>query len=551
MLRARVASRIRMPEPSDSSRVERILDLDPRALLRRRDTGEQLRAWLPPEPHEIAALFPGFEILEIVGRGGMGAVYKARQPALDRFVAIKLLPPDAAADHGFAQRFRNEARILARLQHPNIIAIHETGQTTGAHLYIVMEYVKGCDLSEVLARGPLLPGRAIEIARAICDALEVTHQQGVVHRDIKPANVLIAEDGAVKVVDFGVARLRTAADETQLTYTGLAVGTPDYMAPEQRLGGTVDGRADLFSLGVLLYEMLTGEVPRGAWQPPSQKAPTCGHLDSVLQKAMQADPARRQRNAAELRAGLENNPRPAPRVNWVAVGLFALIVAGSLVAALLWWAGDESGVRPSPLGDHAPLAEVQLHRDIIEGHWRWSDNVIGGTLAVDYAEPPSDKILRLPVQPGDHPFEIRCEIWLEHQGGSLTLLFPAGSAQTGLTLDLYDTSGLELVRGLDWRKNETTVKRKLPYQRFLPLKLRVQPDPHRVRVSVTVTLEGEPFLSWEGDQRDLSRPFYFANRDQIAADPLAIFVTSASGGARLREFSVNILPHGSSDIGPR
>jgi len=407
----------------------------------RRDTGERLRAWLPPEPHEIAPLFPGFEILEIIGRGGMGAVYKARQPALDRFVAIKLLPPEAAADHGFAERFRNEARILARLQHPNIIAIHETGQTTDAHLYIVMEYVKGCDLAEVLTRGPLPPTRAIEIARAICDALEVAHRQGVVHRDIKPANVLISEEGAVKVADFGVARLRAEADETQLTYTGLAVGTPDYMAPEQRLGGKVGEQADLFSLGVLLYEMLTGEVPRGALQPPSRKSPTCGHLDPVLEKAMQADPSRRQRNAAELRAGLDNNPRPARGVTWLSIGLFALMLAGAAVAAVVWWTPrDGSEVRLAPVGHHTPLADVQLQRDALEGNWRWLDDVIGGTLVVDHADPPSHKILRLPIKPGDQPFEIRCEIWFENQGASLTLLFPAGSVQVALALDLYDTS---------------------------------------------------------------------------------------------------------------
>ena len=210
----------------------------------------------------------------------------------------------------FAERFRNEARILAQLQHPNIVAIHETGQTAAGHLFIIMELVNGRDLGELLAKGPLPPARALAIASAVCAALEFAHHHGVVHRDIKPANVLIAEDGAVKVADFGVARVRAETNETKLTFTGLALGTPDYMAPEQRDGREVDGRADLFSLGVMLYEMLTGELPRGACQPPSRKAPTSTRLDALVEKAMQSDPARRPQSAAELRAGLAEAPPP-------------------------------------------------------------------------------------------------------------------------------------------------------------------------------------------------------------------------------------------------
>lgn len=533
---------------------EKILGLDPRALLSRHDVAERLRAWLPPEPEEIAPLFPQFEILEIIGRGGMGAVYRARQPALDRLVGIKLLPVEAAADPGFAERFRNEARILARLGHPHIIAIHETGQTTAGHLFIVMEFISGQDLAELLAKGPLPVGRALGIARAVCAALEFAHQHGIVHRDIKPANVLIANDGTVKVADFGIARMRADARETRLTFTGLAIGTPDYMAPEQRHGGEVDGRADLFSLGVLLYEMLTGELPRGAWQPPSHKAPGSAQLDVVVEKAMQSDPARRPQTAAELRAGLAEAPVAGRYLNWTCLAAVLLL----LVGAMAWTLRPPPAASPESLsktvssasvprqltapGTHAPLTTLDLQKNVFSGDWQWKEGIAGGTLAVAYAQPPKLKAVVLDIAPGSRAFDLSFDVFFEHRGGDLSVMFPAGLARLVLTLDLYDTSGLELIAGATYMKNVTTVHHQLPYARFLPLTLGVRPDGERA--SITVTLDGQPFLQWKGPQSELKLPDDFSSRRQIADAGPALVLASGSGGVQVRNVRVEILAEG-------
>ena len=536
-----------MDPPQHPPTTERILGLDPRALLARRDTADRLRAWLPPEPEEIATLFPQFEILEIIGRGGMGAVYRARQTSLNRLVAIKLLPPEAAADPAFAARFANEARILAQLQHPHIVAVHETGRTAAGHLFIVMEFVNGHDLAQLLTQGPLPTARALGIARAVCEALEFAHQHGVVHRDIKPANVLIAEDGAVKVADFGVARVRAETDETRLTFTGLALGTPDYMAPEQRQGGEVDGRADLFSLGVMLYEMLTGELPRGAWQPPSRKSPTSAHLDAVVEKAMQADPARRPRSATELRASLAQNASSRSPIRLALVGMAALILIGATGWAVRQMrdGSSESAAGPgqlSPPGRYAPLATLQLARDGLFGYWRWIDDQPGGTIATDYAQSNMLRAVRLPFAPGGRAFDLHCEVFFEHQGADLSVLFPAGKAEPALTLDLYDASGLELVQGLEFARNATAVRGALPYGRFLALHLRVRPQGERVTISVT--LDGRPFIQWEGAQSELTPYSSFAQRKMIAEARAHLILASAHGGVRVREARVEIPPEG-------
>ncbi|MBL9139041.1 MAG: serine/threonine protein kinase, partial [Verrucomicrobiales bacterium] len=211
-----------------------------------------------PSVTELAGHFPSLEILEILGQGGMGMVYKARQRALDRWVALKVLPQDAARDPAFAERFQREARALARLSHPNIVGVYEFGETAG-YFYLVMEYVDGADLRRVLQQRKLSAEEALRIVPAICDALQYAHANGVVHRDIKPGNILLDREGRVKIADFGIAKLvgGESLDPT-LTQLRQRMGTPHYMAPEQvENPQAVDHRADIFSLGVVFYEMLT------------------------------------------------------------------------------------------------------------------------------------------------------------------------------------------------------------------------------------------------------------------------------------------------------
>jgi predicted Ser/Thr protein kinase len=272
----------------------------------------------PPEPQEIQPLFPQLEIFELLGKGGMGAVYKARQHSLDRVVAVKILPPHVASDPAFAERFTREAKALARLNHPHIVTVHDVGQADGLY-YFVMEYVDGVNLRELIRSGDLSPSQALAIVPQICEALQYAHDEGIVHRDIKPENVLLDAKGRVKIADFGLAKL-LGADRQGGTLTGThqVMGTLRYMAPEQVQGSrNVDHRADIYALGVVFYELLTGEVPMGRFAPPSQKVQVDIRLDEVVLRALESEPEKRYQRAGDVSTDLQlvskNLPTPGTR----------------------------------------------------------------------------------------------------------------------------------------------------------------------------------------------------------------------------------------------
>jgi serine/threonine protein kinase len=255
-----------------------------------------------PEPAELAASFPQFEILERVGQGGMGTVYKVRQRSLDRIAALKILSLDARADPAFEERFVRESRTLAQLNHPNIVTVFDCGKV-GSLFYLVMEYVDGVNLREALRDGALGPADSLDVIRQICDALQYAHDQDVVHRDIKPENILLDGRGRVQIADFGLAKLlgRTPID-ISLTATNQILGTYRYMAPEQiERPLSVDHRADIYSLGVVLYELLTGELPLGRFALPSERGTIDAGLDQVVLRALERDPARRYQHASDLK----------------------------------------------------------------------------------------------------------------------------------------------------------------------------------------------------------------------------------------------------------
>ncbi|SPE60775.1 putative Calcium/calmodulin-dependent protein kinase [Verrucomicrobia bacterium] len=258
-----------------------------------------------PAVSEVAKLFPQLEVLELVGEGGMGAVYKARQPELDRLVALKVLPTEGG-DPGFAERFTREARALAALNHPNIIAVHEFGQVDGLH-YFIMEFVDGVNLRQLERAGKLTPREALQIIPQICEALQFAHDAGIVHRDIKPENVLLDKKGRVKIADFGLAKiLGHGPKDLRLTGVGDVMGTPHYMAPEQvEHPQQVDHRADIYSLGVVFYEMLTGELPLGKFAAPSRKAAVDERLDEVVLRTLEKEPERRYQQAGEVKTEVE------------------------------------------------------------------------------------------------------------------------------------------------------------------------------------------------------------------------------------------------------
>src|SRR5262249_16777274 len=245
------------------------------------------------------------EILELLGQGGMGAVYKARQLKLDRLVALKVLPAQAGHDPAFADRFAREARALARLNHPHIVGVHDFGEA-GAFFYFVTGYVAGFNLRQWLQAGQFRSPDPLDILTQACAGLQYAHDEGVVHRDIKPENILLTRRGEVKIADFGLAKLLspTAAD-LSLTKTFQVMGTPRYMAPEQiERPQAGDHRADAYALGVGGYGMGTGELRLGRLAAPSQRAAVDARLDAVVLRALEKDPDQRYQRVSELGAAL-------------------------------------------------------------------------------------------------------------------------------------------------------------------------------------------------------------------------------------------------------
>ncbi|HOX56362.1 MAG TPA: serine/threonine-protein kinase [Candidatus Paceibacterota bacterium] len=270
------------------------------------EAGQAATQSSPPPIEEVAAAFPQLQILELIGQGGMGVVYKARQPRLDRLVALKLLPQSLAADPAFAERFNREARVLARLSHPSIVTVYDFGQS-GGFFFLLMEFVDGVNLRQAMQAGRFTPQQAMMLVPKICEALQFAHDEGILHRDIKPENILLDTRGRVKIADFGIAKLLGETKEKiTLTASGHAIGTPHYMAPEQlEHPQDVDQRADIYSLGVVFYEMLTGELPIGRFAPPSTKSTADPRVDEVVLHALEKEREKRFRTAGEVKTSVE------------------------------------------------------------------------------------------------------------------------------------------------------------------------------------------------------------------------------------------------------
>ncbi len=271
----------------------------------------------PPTPAELAARLPDLDVIEVLGQGGMGVVYKGRQPFLDRVVAIKVLRPDLQTDRGFQDRFRHEARTLAKLRHPYIVTVFDAREVDELY-FLVMEYVEGANLRQMLSEGSITQRDVLDFVPQITEALQHAHEAGVVHRDIKPENVLIDSRGRVRLVDFGLATLFGPEVSARGPDDDRIVGTFRYMAPEQiTMPRDVDHRADIYSTGVVFYEMLARELPGPDREPPSRKAATDPRLDPIVIRAIEHDRDRRYQEARLMHldiTGLARTPESTIRL---------------------------------------------------------------------------------------------------------------------------------------------------------------------------------------------------------------------------------------------
>ncbi len=340
-----------------------------------------------PAPEVVDAALPAYEVQILIGQGGMGAVYRARHRHLDRLVAIKVLRPaglaNAAEAAAFAERFEREARVLAKLDHPHIVRIYDFGRSEGPEpfFYLVLEYVEGASLRDLLRDGRLTAKEALEFVPQLCDALQTAHDIGVVHRDVKPENILVDGAGRVRIADFGLAKLRDGEPAALgLTRTDQVFGTPHYMAPEQlRASGAVDHRSDLYSLGVVLYEMLTGELPLGRFAAPSATVSGAEPLDGVVFKALESNPEERYQAASDLRRDVEAQPNVPPRVPALAVTrpedregaeVAAQTAAQLSVAPGSAFAVGRTWVAVALLAMAYPVSWIHL-RGGTDSHWAW------------------------------------------------------------------------------------------------------------------------------------------------------------------------------------
>jgi len=269
-----------------------------------------------PAIASLAPHFPDLEIVELIGHGGMGAVYRVRQKSLGRVAALKVLALDSGSDPTFGERFERESRLLASLAHPNIVSVYSAGRA-GPHWYLLMELVEGASLRQMIAARELDPRSALAIVGQVCDALQAAHDRGVVHRDIKPENVIVTRHGTAKILDFGLAKLVGQGPRTAhtLTETGQVMGTVRYMAPEQwDRPLSVDHRADIYSLGVVMYELLTGELPMGRFPLPSTKTTVGANVDNIVLKTLEKEPEQRYQHASDVRADVDRAAQ-APSAN--------------------------------------------------------------------------------------------------------------------------------------------------------------------------------------------------------------------------------------------
>lgn len=343
------------------------------------DPSQEAPTFDVPSIEEMSAYLPQFKFEKLAACGGMGAVYKAYQDSLARRVAVKILPPKFGAEPAFAERFKTEARAMAKLNHTNIVGVYDFGMTPGGHLYLVMEWIEGRSLHDLIHKTNLPLRKATNLAMQLCEALSFAHEHGIIHRDIKPGNIMVNDADHVKVADFGLARPPNEAEEDN------PMGTPDYAAPEIRGGSVTDHRVDIFAAGVVLYEMLTGRVPETPRRPVTIYAKVSPRWDEIIAKAIHPDPDKRYQDAGEFRAHIniamkqeagvqvpemaDSRPKGPPQKSkapamsqkqqMVLTFSFVGVVLAALLA-LIFWPSSKKGSARSTSAQEVTSDEIRL-----------------------------------------------------------------------------------------------------------------------------------------------------------------------------------------------
>ena len=505
-------------------------------------------AWEPPTAEQLAAMLPQYEIETLLGCGGMGAVYKGRQISLDRPVAIKILSGALEdTDHGFTERFKNEARAMAKLNHPGIVGVYDFGETSSGLLYIVMEFVEGTDVARMIAdHGRMHSDHAMAITAHVCDALAYAHQRGIIHRDIKPANIMVGYDGVVKVADFGLAKFNHSP-MTGLTQSGMAMGTLYYMAPEALTFGTgVDERADIYAVGVMLFQMLTGKLPHGLFELPSLQVPGLDpRYDAIIGKALREDRERRYPSALDMRhdldailtqpvikveAGADKAPAALPsrarpsksgslpkpsrerltrpkRARSSGGGMTALALALVLAAAAFFYFLDRDQGPSNPSTTPLPeagdwidlLTVVDPPADTVSGKWT---RVAGGLQGERLPDGKGAQVLQLPYEPPEE-YDFRVVYTTMEGNAEISQILSAFDRQFiwGTASGSKEKwSGFNMIDGKPMMQNGAGVK--LPAPRELNRRYESLVEVRRGRV--TGYVDGEKLLEWQTDYSDLS-----------------------------------------------
>ncbi len=461
-------------------------------------------AFEPPAVADLRDQFAQLEVLELLGCGGMSAVYRARQKMLKREVAIKILPPERARDPEFTERFLREARALAKLTHPHIVSVYDAGQS-GNYLYIVMEYVDGATLRALIKEGKLSPAESMNMVRQICDGMQYAHDRGVIHRDIKPENVLIDLQGQIKITDFGLAKLnqQSSAAYFPLTETSVRMGTAHYMSPEQYINtAAVDHRADIYSLGVMFYEMLTGELPTLEFKPPSHKIDVDPRVDQVVERSIKAFPAERYQQAAEVRNDVERiaaTPRRSMRFIVTALGL---VLAGVLSAVIWnWQQGGSHSIAAAPQSAKPRQAEK-----VTTAGWHGWPLDAPSPARVPFN---SDQARKHQEEWAEY---LKVPVEYDNFIGMKFRLLPPGEFMMGSTPEEIDETNRTVERGAHWQE---CVKSEAPRHKV------VLTQPIYVAVTEVTQAQYETIMGWNPAQ------FKINSRDKQSAEKVRDLDTSS------------------------